>query len=213
MTLRSRLRAPLPLLITAVVAALVADYAARLLPGPSLEPEPLERLLGLGLRSLLWLGLATTVGLGSRGAARRAGLALAGPSVGLATGGLSLLAVQLFAGQVDVASLPPDPAGLSPPLFALISLAAVVLAPLGEELLFRGALYAGIRDTHGERAAVLGSAAAFALFHFDPVHFGVAAIAGLALGALRAHGGRLWPCVLAHACHNLLWLISAWVFG
>jgi membrane protease YdiL (CAAX protease family) len=211
MAFASRLRAPLPLLLGAVITALAAEGVALWASGPSLEPVPAAVLLGLGARSLLWWGLAAAVGLGLRGAPMRAGLWSAGVALGLVTGAFSLLVVRFVPGHGAALTALPDPASLEPGWLLALASVAVVLAPLGEEALFRGALFAGIREAHGDRAALLGSAGAFALFHLDPPQLLVAGFAGLALGWLRLHGGRLWPCVLAHALHNLLWLGSAWL--
>jgi membrane protease YdiL (CAAX protease family) len=91
--------------------------------------------------------------------------------------------------------------------WAILALAVLVLglvAPLGEELLFRG-LYFGCLG----RVAVPGSAAAFALAHGLPSLLIPVAVAGLALGELRRRSDSLWPGVAAHATVNLLGIAAA----
>ena len=87
--------------------------------------------------------------------------------------------------------------------------AIVVLAPLAEELFFRGWLFHGVQHVWGTAAAVVGTALAFSLVHADPAH--IFAILPLAfwLSWMRAATGSIWPCILAHFINNSLWVISA----
>jgi membrane protease YdiL (CAAX protease family) len=127
--------------------------------------------------------------------------------VGLGTGLFSALVLRLLTVAAELEP-PPVPAltALGAPWVVLLALGATLLAPLGEELFFRGALFDALARVHGARIALLGSTAAFALFHPHPAHLPAALVAGLALGWLRQRTGRLGPCVLAHALHNALWL-------
>ena len=208
-SLRSRFRDPGPLLFATVMAALLSLGLARLGADALAMRAQAAPVMALVLRSLLWVGLATWIGIGSLPRPRRASLLPLGLGLGLGTGAFSCFAMWIAASRIPpTAPLMPDPGSLDPLWLGLLAFTALVAAPVGEELLFRGTLFAGIRDAHGSRAAIAGSAVAFALFHLSPVHLVVAAVAGLALGWLREHSGRLWPCVLAHACHNALWLVG-----
>lgn len=91
------------------------------------------------------------------------------------------------------------------PESALILLAAGVVAPLGEELLFRGAIFGALARAGGVGLPVVGSAALFGLMHLTPGHAAAAFVSGLGLGWLRAVTGSVWPGVVAHALNNLLW--------
>jgi membrane protease YdiL (CAAX protease family) len=81
---------------------------------------------------------------------------------------------------------------------------AVVVAPLVEELFFRGVLLQSICfHVPSAWAAVSLSAAAFGLVHSSqPQDVLPLATMGLVLGCLRLHTGRLWPCVLLHMLFN-----------
>lgn len=93
----------------------------------------------------------------------------------------------------------------SGPESVLILLAAGIIAPLGEELLFRGAIFGALARAGGVGLPIVGSAALFGLMHLTPGHAAAAFVSGLGLGWLRAVTGSVWPGVLAHALNNLLW--------
>jgi membrane protease YdiL (CAAX protease family) len=88
------------------------------------------------------------------------------------------------------------------PLGAFWSWAAVAaLIATFEETAIRGVLYRHWEGEAGTIAAILASAAVFALIHLP--RYGLAAMpldaaVGLALGGLRALTGRVSPCVVAH---------------
>lgn len=86
----------------------------------------------------------------------------------------------------------------------LALVALVVIAPLAEELTFRGLCFA----TMG-RYAVPGSAALFALAHGLPVLLAPIFVAGLALGWLRARTGSLYPGLAVHMLLNGIALAGA----
>ena len=76
-----------------------------------------------------------------------------------------------------------------------------VIAPLIEELVFRGVLYSAWRQALGWLASALASSAAFQAFH----GFGVAQlIAGLIYTALMRRSGSIRSSIYAHSIFNLL---------
>jgi membrane protease YdiL (CAAX protease family) len=90
-------------------------------------------------------------------------------------------------------------------------LSVTLLAPVAEEAFFRGRLLPWLDDAWagarwGRPGAMLLSSLAFAVAHGDPV----LVVFGLPLGLLLAHvrlrSGSLGACMLAHACHNSLFL-------
>ena len=82
-------------------------------------------------------------------------------------------------------------------------IAAVFVAPLGEELWARGLVF-GALARWGRAAAVVGATVASAALHYQPVRvLGVVPVM-FALSWLRHRTGRLAPCVMLHALYNLL---------
>ena len=80
--------------------------------------------------------------------------------------------------------------------------ALVVVAPLTEELLFRGVILRGLIIQRGVWSGILWSAFLFAAFHLNPWQFVAAFPVGIALGWLFVRSGSLWPCILLHAAFN-----------
>lgn len=81
-------------------------------------------------------------------------------------------------------------------------LAIVVLAPIFEELLFRGVILRGFLKNYGPMTSVIMTAVLFGVFHFNPIQSITAAILGLALGWMFIKTGSLWVCMLFHALYN-----------
>jgi uncharacterized protein len=81
---------------------------------------------------------------------------------------------------------------------------AAVLAPLAEELLFRGWIYTSLRASFGLWAALLISSALFAAAHYESTHIYALAVfpIGLALGAMRETTGSLKASISFHAFYN-----------
>jgi membrane protease YdiL (CAAX protease family) len=93
--------------------------------------------------------------------------------------------------------------GLSPAGVALIVFAAVVLAPVGEETLFRGVLLPWLRRFLSPDAAAWASAGIFAVGHlrYGPSVI-VVLVYGLALAWARTHTGRLRAPIALHMIIN-----------
>jgi len=139
--------------------------------------------LALGLCALGWRPEA--LGLSRRGL----GLKL--------LGGLALAAVLLLPAAVRWQGAPVLPAPMA--------LSAIVIA-VGEELAFRGALYAALEAAWGPLAAVLGSAAAFAAGHLlshPPLFLLAVLAAGLVLGVWRLAARDLVGPMVGHALADL----------
>lgn len=79
---------------------------------------------------------------------------------------------------------------------------ASVLAPVWEELLFRGFVLGSLRP-YGKRFAVLGSAVLFGLFHGNLLQTPYAVLMGLVLGYVTVEYSIIWS-VLLHMFNNLV---------
>ncbi|HEY1736163.1 MAG TPA: type II CAAX endopeptidase family protein [Methylovirgula sp.] len=82
---------------------------------------------------------------------------------------------------------------------------AVILAPIAEELLFRGWIYTALRVRFGLWMALLTSSALFAFAHYEGTHLYALAVfpIGLALGVIRERTGSLKASIGYHAFNNL----------
>ncbi len=89
-------------------------------------------------------------------------------------------------------------------------LGATVVAPLVEELFFRGLVLSGLCQLwRRPRAALIVSALAFGLVHAQPQDVVPLVTLGLVLGYLRLRSGSLWPCLLAHVLFNARTVVFA----
>jgi membrane protease YdiL (CAAX protease family) len=89
---------------------------------------------------------------------------------------------------------------------AIYLILTCLLAPLAEETIFRGYVYAGLRRALPMPVAIVASAALFAGTHLSLSAGGMLAVAGVGamLAYLYERTGSLWPGVVAHLAHNLL---------
>jgi glutamate-5-semialdehyde dehydrogenase len=79
---------------------------------------------------------------------------------------------------------------------------AVVVAPLTEEVLFRGLILRGLLGRWRPSLAIVTSALLFALLHFNPAQTPVALVLGLVLGWLYYRTRSIGLCILGHAVNN-----------
>jgi membrane protease YdiL (CAAX protease family) len=86
-----------------------------------------------------------------------------------------------------------------------LTVSAVIIAPLFEEILFRGLLLQSIwRQSRVAWPAVVISAVAFGLVHIPQPQDVLPLVSfGLILGYVRVRSGRLWLCVWVHSLFNL----------
>lgn len=130
-----------------------------------------------------------------------------GALVGIATQLVLVPAVYLpLRGLVDEAQL----SGPAEDLFdrvngagvVALAIAVVVIAPVVEELFFRGLLLGAMQRRWGVAAAVTGSAIVFGATHFQPLQFPGLALAGAVFAAAAVRTGRLGTAVAVHAAFN-----------
>lgn len=80
-------------------------------------------------------------------------------------------------------------------------LAVGVVAPLGEEVFYRGLVFGCLRPC-GLWLAATGSALLFAVGHGRPEAIAAAFLGGLGLALVRERSGSLWPGAVGHAGVN-----------
>lgn len=80
----------------------------------------------------------------------------------------------------------------------------VALGPFVEELLFRGALFRGLRRVYGRGLVVVITGTLFAVVHLDPRKFLPILLSGLVLSFLRDRAGSLSASLVAHMTFNAL---------
>ena len=92
---------------------------------------------------------------------------------------------------------------------ALFVLVAVIMAPLFEEIVFRGFLFRGLANSWGWVWGALASSAVFGLAHLQLDVFLPLAALGFALAWAYKHTGSLWTCIAMHGLFNLI-AVAAW---
>lgn len=86
--------------------------------------------------------------------------------------------------------------------FALLFAQLVIVAPLTEELLFRGVLFTGLVQRMAPEWAALISAVAFSVVHLRPWGLISGLIVGYALAILYYRSKTLWAPIIAHGVIN-----------
>jgi membrane protease YdiL (CAAX protease family) len=229
---------PAPILV--LLASIVTVYLFAVLVGAPLAaagldlPRPAAELLLVGIHALTYVGITRllVVGTGAlswrdigfRGPARLAaselawGAVLSGPVI-LITAVLSTVLISIFA-VVPASPLPPA-GNLGGLLLNLV--AGAVVAPIGEEVLFRGVATNAWVRSRGPAVGIVRGALLFAAVHVLLISAdgfsqaaGMAAVGflgrlpvALALGWLFVQRGSLWAPIGLHAAFNGVLLITA----
>lgn len=90
----------------------------------------------------------------------------------------------------------------------------VVLAPVMEEVLFRGILLESVRSKHSAGRAIVVSALMFGVIHLIPQQVVNAFVIGLILGYIYVRTESLWPVIVIHALNNAMaYVIMQWSDG
>lgn len=87
-------------------------------------------------------------------------------------------------------------------LLVVQAIITVVIAPAGEEILFRGILYTAIKQRGRPRTAVWTTAVLFALIHFSPVNLLSLLFLAVVLTALYEKTKNLLAPILLHSAFN-----------
>lgn len=134
------------------------------------------------------------------------------PVVVFVVGALLVVLFRLVTGE-PVQAPEQLPSDLGPGGIAVAVLYAVVVAPVSEELFFRGVLFRSIRDRRGFWPGALASSVAFGLIHYVPAPaldvillMTVMMVTGLGLCVIYERRGSLWAPMAAHATFNVIGL-------
>jgi membrane protease YdiL (CAAX protease family) len=95
----------------------------------------------------------------------------------------------------------------------LFVLVAVIMAPLFEEIVFRGFVFRGLANSWGWVWGALASSALFGLAHLQLDVFLPLAVLGFALAWAYRQTGSLWSCIAMHGLFNLIAVIAWAVTG
>ena len=104
----------------------------------------------------------------------------------------------------------PEKTGYSIELLGSIFL-LVLLAPVGEEILFRGLALTALR-IRGKWRAIVMTSLLFGLVHVQVIHFLPIILSGLILAYLVERTGSLVPSISLHISHNLVLMILVQYF-
>lgn len=126
--------------------------------------------------------------------------------------GLATYSVVLF--KVSGARVPEQPIdqlfGKSLTGFLLAVFFVAILAPIGEEIFFRGFVYTALRKQWGVPLAMVASSGLFAVFHIVPLLYPPMFIIGMVLVVLFEQRRSLAPNILLHALNNFLALLAVY---
>jgi membrane protease YdiL (CAAX protease family) len=84
----------------------------------------------------------------------------------------------------------------------------VIIAPITEELIFRGVIMHGLMRNYSRVTAIFLSGLLFALFHLNPWQFPATFILGIILGWLMIRTHNILVCIAGHSINNLLVLLT-----
>ena len=91
--------------------------------------------------------------------------------------------------------------------FIVFCLIAMFIAPICEEILFRGFLLKKFSSKYGPRKSILITSIIFALFHIDLGAIIPVLILGLSIGWVKIKTDSLLPCIGIHIIQNSLAII------
>ena len=191
--------------------------------GRVLDPEdwPLGRAILMGIQYLLVSGVTIAVvwyrlravgtrplqmlGLRLKNTLRMVGVGFAGYAAFLVIMiVIALLFGWLAGGAMPLAQTTEEIIGAAqtPGEIAIYFVLVCIFAPIFEELIFRGYVYAGLRRIMSPRAAILIGAAAFSAVHLNAEAFLVIMLIGVMLCYLYERTRSLIPAMIAHGVHN-----------
>lgn len=86
--------------------------------------------------------------------------------------------------------------------FMWLFVTVAVIAPIAEELMFRGLVYRYLRGKTGVTVSALLSAALFAALHVKPILLPILFVVGLVLALVAERFDSIYPAIALHALNN-----------
>jgi len=202
------LRAALLILAVKLAADLVLGLAAAAILGPDM---PVWTMVSLS--TLIWIPVLLIIGAMAR--QREAGRLRWGTTAGWSKPLVAGIGVAAIVQSVLLSFLAGD---VTTPLqeamrthvdLVAVAVFALLIAPLVEELFFRGYLYGALENAFGRTLAVIVVGLVFGMFHGvqyagAPTALLAVTVMGLATTWVRAITGGLWPCIVLHLLYNLV---------
>ncbi len=102
---------------------------------------------------------------------------------------------------------------LTPGDLVLLLILVAVIAPIAEELFFRGMLYPVLRRRWGVGVAVVVNALVFAVIHVIPILIPGLFFVGLILAWVRERSGSVLPTILMHMIQNGVVMIGIYAIA
>jgi CAAX protease family protein len=144
-----------------------------------------------------------------------AGALLTGAGWGIGAWVMSTAAIVIMAWLLEAIGLPPEPQAAERAIALvdpwLVVLAVVILAPIAEEVFFRGVVFNAWLREGGRRWAYVGSAALFAIIHLSLVSLVPIFLLGLALAWVYERTGNLLAPIAMHAVVNGISVLLAFL--
>ncbi len=100
------------------------------------------------------------------------------------------------------------PAGFSWPGLIGMTIMGGFVAPLAEEIAFRGLFFGWLRQRMGFPTAAIVSASFFASLHGVMLLIPALTVMGVVLAWIYERGGSLWPAVVCHGVFNTLMIFA-----
>lgn len=170
--------------------------------GNRFDPTTIEPSSALSLfSSFVYYGVPVVLGLWRTGISRmdfaawfgRVKLPIAGYAIFIGVGLLGLS--EFLTGALRSAGVPTLP-HMKP------SLTGLLIAPVFEEVLFRGLILRGLLKSRSKIQVIAISSVLFALVHGDVSRMPALTLAGIAYAVVTIESGTLWYSIIAHSAYN-----------